>query len=81
MDAPLLNRFEKQFYTDNKNLSKEDEDVIENLEQWMDRMNCSNLPVKKMFPCVTRMSLQTLVLNKEINNVKFYKNQLIQLAS
>ena len=77
----MLNRFEKQFYTDNKNLNKEDEDMIENLEQWMDRMNNSNFHMKKMFPCVNRMSLQTLVLNGERDNLKFYKNQIIQLAS
>ena len=47
----------------------------------MGSMNSGNFHVREMFPCINRLSLQSLVLSGDKNNTKFFKNQIIELAS
>ena len=58
MDAPLLNRFEKQFYTEYTNLGSQDQIIIENLKEWIKGMSeISGFTEKDMFPTLNNLSL------------------------
>ncbi len=89
MDAPLLNRFEKQFYKNFENINEIDEEIRLNLEQWlMSISDVENFSVDSMFPVLcsgisfNQYTLNSLVqLSKEVadenSRLDFCKESLI----
>eukprot|EP00347_Sterkiella_histriomuscorum_P006051 403354251 len=80
MDAPLLNRFEKHFYDDFSNLTRDQQLLVEDLTDWMDKSsNVMHFTSKDMYPVLTfnqkqlNNSLTSLVLQAE--NIQFEDNK------
>ncbi len=57
MDAPLLNRFEKQDYKSFENINETDKDIRKNLEEWLRNISdVRNFSIDSMFPVLCSSS-------------------------
>lgn len=94
MDAPLLNRFEKQVYRSFEDLSPIDTEIRGNLNQWLiDISHVDNFDLDSMFPAIhsdenshlyalnSLVTLSKQVAENQDTREEYCKNVLIQLAT